>query len=101
MIYVTDEEKRELESLERDREWAKSDYNTAVEKFDKEAKKREKEILDEFDWYKDNIKNHYQNQMDSINNLLNKTIENHNDLVEKTESVISEYNSLIEEFMKL
>lgn len=101
MIYVTDEEKRELESLERDREWAKSDYNTAVEKFDEEAKKREKEILDDFDWYKDNIKNHYQNQMDSINNLLNKTIENHNDLVEKTESVISEYNSLIEEFMKL
>ena len=101
MIYVTEEEKRELESLERDREWAKSDYNRAVEKFDEEAKKREKEILDDFDWYKDNIKNHYQNQMDSINNLLNKTIENHNDLVEKTESVISEYNSLIEEFMKL
>lgn len=101
MIYVTDEEKRELESLERDREWAKSDYNSAVEKFDEEAEKREKEISNDFEWYKDNIKNHYQNQMDSINDLLNKTIENHNDLVEKTESVIDEYNSLIEEFMKL
>ena len=100
-IWVTEDEKWELERLESNIEEAESRYNTEIERFKNAFTNANNRILASHDKLHETIEKTYNDATSEITKKANYTINQLNELGSNFQKTVSDFNKLLERLTNL
>ena len=100
-IYVTDEEKSELESLESEADRAEDYLESAVSEFEDAYKRANSSLDSDLHSIADRIDREYKDAYNNLSSGLNSCIDDANSLIREANQKTEEMISTLEELVKL